>query len=93
MAGLVLGKVLGISLFSRLVVWLKLAVLPEGVSWKQIYGAGMLAGIGFTMSIFISGLAFVSEQLEQVAKIGIFGASLISAIAGLIILSSTTGKK
>jgi Na+:H+ antiporter, NhaA family len=93
MAGLVLGKVLGISLFSRLVVWLKLAALPEGVSWKQIYGAGMLAGIGFTMSIFISGLAFVSEQLEQVAKIGIFGASLISAIAGLIILSSTMGKK
>jgi len=93
MAGLVIGKVLGISLFSRLVVWLKLAALPEGVSWKQIYGAGMLAGIGFTMSIFISGLAFGDEQLEQIAKIGIFGASLISAIAGLIILSSTVGKK
>ncbi|NTV84280.1 MAG: Na+/H+ antiporter NhaA [Bacteroidales bacterium] len=92
MAGLVIGKVLGISLFSRLVVWMKLAALPEGVSWKQIYGAGMLAGIGFTMSIFISGLAFANEQLEQVAKIGIFGASLISAIAGLIILSSTKGK-
>lgn len=93
MAGLVLGKVLGISLFSRLMVWLKLATLPEGVSWKQIYGAGMLAGIGFTMSIFISGLAFGSEQLEQVAKIGIFGASIISAIAGLIMLGAVRSKK
>ena len=87
MAGLVLGKVIGISLFSRLMVGLKLAVLPEGVTWKQIYGAGLLAGIGFTMSIFISGLAFASVELEQVAKIGIFGASLISAVAGLLLLS------
>jgi Na+:H+ antiporter, NhaA family len=92
MSGLVLGKVIGISLFSRLMVKLKLAVLPEGVTWKHIYGAGLLAGIGFTMSIFISGLAFASEELEQVAKIGIFGASVISAIAGLIVLSSTRNK-
>ncbi len=88
MAGLVFGKVLGISLFSRLIVGLKLAELPEGVTWKQIYGAGLLAGIGFTMSIFISGLAFADESLVQIAKIGIFGASLISAIAGLIVLGS-----
>jgi len=93
MAGLVLGKVLGISLLSRLMVWLKLAELPEGVTWRHIYGAGMLAGIGFTMSIFISGLAFGSEQLEQIAKIGIFAASLISAIAGLIMLSAKRGRE
>jgi NhaA family Na+:H+ antiporter len=94
MAGLVFGKVLGISLFSRLMVSLRLAELPEGVTWKQIYGAGLLAGIGFTMSIFISGLAFASEELEQVAKIGIFGASLISAVAGIIVLGSVkSGKK
>ena len=92
MAGLVLGKVIGISLFSRLMVALKLAELPEGVSWKQIYGAGLLAGIGFTMSIFISGLAFGGGELAQIAKIGIFGASLISAIAGLLVLRSIKSK-
>ncbi len=90
MGGLVIGKVVGISLLSRLMVALKLAVLPEGVTWRQIYGAGFLAGIGFTMSIFISGLAFESEQLQQIAKIGIFGASFISAVAGLLLLSSST---
>jgi NhaA family Na+:H+ antiporter len=92
MAGLVLGKVLGISIFSRLMVRLKLAELPLGVSWKQIYGVGLLAGIGFTMSIFISGLAFENELLQQVAKVGIFGASIISAIAGLLVLSSVRNK-
>jgi NhaA family Na+:H+ antiporter len=92
MAGLVLGKVIGISLFSRLMVGLKLAVLPEGVTWKQIYGVGLLAGIGFTMSIFISGLAFREEALEQVAKVGIFGASIISAVAGLLVLSKASKK-
>jgi NhaA family Na+:H+ antiporter len=92
MAGLVLGKVIGILLFSRVMVSFKLAVLPEGVSWKQIYGAGLLAGIGFTMSIFISDLAFADEQLVQIAKIGIFGASLISAVAGFLVLSSIRNK-
>jgi NhaA family Na+:H+ antiporter len=93
MAGLILGKVLGISLFSQLIVKLRLAELPEGVTWKQIYGAGLLAGIGFTMSIFISGLAFPSEELQQIAKVGIFGASFISAIAGLIVLNLVSRKK
>jgi NhaA family Na+:H+ antiporter len=86
MAGLVLGKFIGISLFSRIMVRLKLAELPEGVTWRHIYGAGLLAGIGFTMSIFISGLAFTDETLQQIAKVGIFGASLISAVAGLLVL-------
>jgi NhaA family Na+:H+ antiporter len=86
-AGLVLGKFIGISLFSRLMVALKIALLPEGVSWKQIYGAGMMAGIGFTMSIFISGLAFASDDLQQIAKVGIFTASFISAILSLMWLS------
>jgi len=92
MAGLVLGKVIGITLFSKLLVALKLSVLPDGLTWKHIIGAGLLAGIGFTMSIFISGLAFMDESLIQVAKIGIFGASLISAVAGLLLLSSIKPK-
>jgi NhaA family Na+:H+ antiporter len=80
-------------LLSRLMVSLKLAVLPEGVTWKHIYGAGLLAGIGFTMSIFISGLAFADEELIRIAKIGIFGASLISAVAGLLVLNSIKSVK
>ena len=91
-AGLVLGKFIGISFFSRLMVALKIAQLPEGVSWKHIYGAGMMAGIGFTMSIFISGLAFLTDELQQIAKVGIFTASIISAVAGLLFLSSTSRK-
>jgi Na+:H+ antiporter, NhaA family len=92
MAGLILGKFIGISLFSGLMVKLKVAVLPEGVTWKHIYGVGLLAGIGFTMSIFISGLAFADEAMVQVAKIGIFAASLISAVAGLLVLNSIQRK-
>ncbi len=92
MAGLVLGKLLGISLFTHLVVFVGLAKLPEGVTWKQIYGAAMLAGIGFTMSMFIADLAFVNDEFKQIAKVGIMMASLVSAIGGMgfLILS---GKK
>jgi len=89
-AGLVLGKFLGISIFSHLIIKMKIAVLPEGVSFRDIYGAALLAGIGFTMSIFISDLAFSDQQLVQVAKVGIFTASIISAVLGVIIL--TAGK-
>ena len=86
-AGLVLGKFLGISLLSHITVWLKIASLPEGVSWKQIYGVAFLAGIGFTMSMFISDLAFVDEEFKQIAKVGIMAASFISATIGMIWLS------
>jgi len=91
--GLVLGKVIGISLFSRLMVALNLAALPEGVSWKQIYGAGLMAGIGFTMSIFIAELAFDDPEMIQIAKVGIFTASLVSAVGGLLFLNAASGKK
>jgi NhaA family Na+:H+ antiporter len=91
-AGLVLGKLIGISLFSRLMVMFKIAQLPQGVTWRHIYGAGMMAGIGFTMSIFISGLAFISEEMQQIAKVGIFTASIVAAIAGLLWLSSVSKK-
>ena len=92
MTGLILGKFIGISLFTRLMVKFKLAALPEGVTWKHISGVGLLAGIGFTMSIFISGLAFADEAMVQVAKISIFAASLISAIVGLLVLNSIRSK-
>jgi NhaA family Na+:H+ antiporter len=87
-AGLVLGKLIGISIFSHLVIKLKLAVLPDGVSFRDIYGAALLAGIGFTMSIFISDLAFSDPQLIQIAKVGIFTASILSAFIGIFVLLS-----
>jgi len=91
-AGLVIGKVAGIAILSKIMVMLKLAVLPEGVNWRQIIGAGLMAGIGFTMSIFIANLAFKDPYLIQVAKIGIFTASLISAISGLLLLNFSSKK-
>ncbi len=85
-AGLVLGKFIGISIFSHLIIKLKLAVLPQGVSFRDIYGAALLAGIGFTMSIFISDLAFSDPQVIQIAKVGIFTASILAAVLGVFIL-------
>ncbi len=93
MAGLILGKFAGVTLFAKLAVKLKLAVLPEGVNWKNIYGIAFLAGIGFTMSMFISELAFKGTEYIEIAKVGIISASIISAIAGMIYLGITLPKK
>ncbi len=87
MLGLIVGKFVGISLFSRMMVRFGWAVLPEGVSWRHIYGASFFAGIGFTMSIFIAGLAFIPEDFIQISKVGIFGASLISALLGIFLMT------
>jgi NhaA family Na+:H+ antiporter len=84
--GLVLGKPLGIVLFSWLAVLSGRAGLPEGVTWGQIVGAGLLAGIGFTMSLFISDLAFPGDRLVDEAKMGILAASLVAGAAGYIVL-------
>jgi len=92
-AGLILGKFLGISLLSHLVVKLKIASLPENVTWQHIYGVAFLAGIGFTMSMFISDLAFKEDELKQIAKVGIMAASFLSAIIGLIWLSMASKRK
>jgi NhaA family Na+:H+ antiporter len=90
--GLVVGKPLGISLLSWLAVKTGRAALPEGVTWGQVAGAGCLAGIGFTMSLFISDLAFDNEMLIATAKVGILAASLASGILGYIILSRSLPK-
>jgi NhaA family Na+:H+ antiporter len=84
--GLVLGKPIGVTLASWLAVRLNFASLPEGVSWSQIHGAGWLAGIGFTMSLFMTGLAFTDDAQLTAAKIGILVASLCAGIIGSIIL-------
>ena len=90
--GLFLGKQIGIFSFSYLAVKLKLASEPEGVSWKKIYAASVLAGIGFTMSLFIANLAFNSPELLNISKVGILAGSLLSGIIGFIILKSALRK-
>lgn len=84
--GLVIGKPLGISLFTFLAVKLLNAPLMSGIRFRHIIGASMLGGIGFTMSLFISGLSFTSPELIEFSKLGILSASIISGIAGLLIL-------
>jgi NhaA family Na+:H+ antiporter len=91
--GLFIGKQIGIFGFSYLAVKLKLASEPEGVSWKKIYAASVLAGIGFTMSLFIANLAFNSPELLNISKVGILAGSLLSGIVGFIILKSALSKK
>jgi len=86
MGGLILGKFLGITFFTKLFVSLRIASLPPGVSWRHIYGMSFLAGIGFTMSMFIADLGFTNEAWEEIAKVGVLAASLIAAILGITIL-------
>jgi NhaA family Na+:H+ antiporter len=90
--GLFFGKPLGIFLFGWLSVKSSLASAPEGVSWRQIAGAGCLCGIGFTMSLFISTLSIVDTDLREVAKIGIFLASVAAGVAGSVALSLKDGR-
>lgn len=85
-AGLVLGKPIGIFLFAWLAVRLRLAALPAGMTWSRLLGLGLLGGIGFTMSIFIAGLAFETAQLLDLAKAAVLGASLLAGLTGFLLL-------
>ncbi len=86
-AGLIIGKPVGIFLMSFIAVKLGWASLPAGVTWRHIIGVGALAGIGFTMALFIGSLAFTDDEamLNQ-AKLGILGASVVSGVIGLALL-------
>ena len=86
MAGLLVGKPVGIVLFSYLAVQGGLSRLPEDVAWRQIIGAGFLGGIGFTMSIFITLLAFADPQAVESSKLSILLASLVAGTIGYLIL-------
>jgi NhaA family Na+:H+ antiporter len=93
MAGLVFGKPIGIFLFSYLAVKLRIGSLPADSKWSYIFGAGILGGIGFTMSIFITLLAFdAPTQIDQ-SKIAIMLASLVAGIGGLLYLKITLPKR
>lgn len=91
--GLFIGKPLGIVLFSMAGVSLGWSALPSDLNWRNIIGAGFLAGIGFTMSIFISILAFKSPELIDISKISVFVGSLLSGITGLALLAFTLRKQ
>jgi len=84
--GLVVGKSIGIVAAAWLAVRSGIAVKPEAYSWRQLIGAGALGGIGFTMSLFIAGLALPNSSDYAAAKIAIFIASVIAAVLGTIIL-------
>jgi len=88
-AGLFIGKPLGILLFSFFAVSLGLCTLPQGLSWKKIAGAGFLGGIGFTMSVFITLLAFSDPDVVNNSKIAILTASIIAGITGFAVLNRT----
>lgn len=92
--GLAIGKPLGIVSMSWLAVKLRIASLPEGVSWRVLSAGGCLAGIGFTMALFIAGLAFENPhelELLDTAKIGVLLGSLLSAVIGMSLLYWWTG--
>ncbi len=84
--GLVIGKPLGIMLFTRLAVLSGQASLPPGMSWRQVLSGGVLAGIGFTASFFISTLAFSADALLLQAKLGILVASALAGMMGWLVL-------
>jgi NhaA family Na+:H+ antiporter len=87
-AGLVVGKLVGVTAFSWLAVRLGLGRLPAGAGWSHVVGVGAVAGIGFTVSLFITGLAFEDDAaLRSDAKIGVLVASILAAAAGAVLLA------
>lgn len=91
--GLLLGKIIGIVGFTWISTKLKIASLPTGMNIKNLFGLALLASIGFTMSLFITQLAFDSELYRTQAKIGIFVASIIGGVSGYFLLKSQGSKK
>jgi NhaA family Na+:H+ antiporter len=90
--GLLVGKFIGIVGTTSLFVKLKLASLPLGMTYKHLIGVGLLASIGFTMSLFIANLAFKNQELVQQAKMGILFASLLGGTLGFLFLYFNNNK-
>jgi Na+:H+ antiporter, NhaA family len=91
-AGLVIGKPLGIFAFSAIAAWTRISELPGDIGWRDVIGVGFLGGIGFTMSIFIAMLAFDSPDMINGAKAAILVASLAAGTAGFLMLRSSLKK-
>ncbi|HET9260805.1 MAG TPA: Na+/H+ antiporter NhaA, partial [Acidimicrobiia bacterium] len=86
-AGLVIGKIVGISLASLGAVRFGLGKLPPGTTWAHVVGLAAVAGIGFTVALFVAGLAFEDPEFADLAKVGIFSGSIVAGIIGSIVLS------
>jgi NhaA family Na+:H+ antiporter len=90
--GLLLGKPIGITLASYLAVRARAAELPAGVGWRHVHGAGWLGGIGFTMSLFIAGLAFGDPAVLDTAKLGVLGGSVSAGVIGYLLLRKSVAR-
>lgn len=90
--GLILGKPIGIFFFTFIATKMKLIHKPENLSWEEILAVGFMGGIGFTMSIFITHLAFVDETIISAVKLGIFIASFIAATIGVLLINKASKK-
>lgn len=86
--GLVVGKTVGVSLFSWVAVKAGWGALPSGMNWRHVTGVAMLAGVGFTVALFIAELAYADEALVSLAKIGIFMGSIVAGVLGFVFLRS-----
>lgn len=91
--GLFLGKQAGVYTAIRLTVRLSLARMPAGVSWRQIYGLAVLCGIGFTMSLFIGGLAWEHSDFDAPIRLGVLAGSIASAVVGALLLTLASAKR
>jgi NhaA family Na+:H+ antiporter len=88
--GLVVGKTVGISLAAWLAVRLRLGRLPAGVTWRQLVGVAALGGIGFTVALFVAGLAFADPALADAAKVGILAGSALAAVVGSLLMLTSS---
>lgn len=88
--GLIVGKTVGVSLFAYLAVASGISSLPRNVTWPQVVAVAMLAGIGFTVALFITGLAFEDQLLDTQARMGILLASLLASVLGAFLLARST---
>lgn len=86
-AGLVVGKTVGVTVFTWIATKIGITRLPEDVGWRQLIGVAILAGIGFTVSLFITSLAFQTQPLQDAARVGILIASLLAGLLGALLLA------
>ena len=86
MAGLFVGKQVGIVLGAALLILSGMASMPAGGSWRTLYGVSILGGIGFTMSLFIGTLAFSDPRYEAEVRLGVLAGSVLSAVVGYLVL-------
>ena len=91
--GLLLGKQIGVFGVTWIIVKLGFARMPHGATWAHIYGVSALAGIGFTMSLFIGGLSFADPALMNEVRIGVLSGSILSAIIGFTVLKLASGEE